>query len=166
MNVAELLNAKGNRIVTTRRQSSIQTIMHRMALERIGAIVVTGTGGDRIVGIISERDIARGLAEHGTELLTMHAVDLMTHSVRTCAPQDGVKQVMALMTLSRIRHLPVTDDRGLCGIISIGDVVKYRLEETNHEVNALRDSCIAGRHGRGFVTAMGIPWRESNTLPA
>lgn len=145
MNVATILNAKGNRVVTARRESPIQTIMRRMALERIGAVVVTGPGDDRIVGIVSERDIVRGLVEYGTALQTMRVADLMTDAVRTCTPGDSIKQVMAVMTRSRIRHLPVVGDRGLCGIISIGDVVKYRLEEMELEVNVLRDACIAGR---------------------
>ncbi len=145
MNVAALLKAKGSRVVTTRRESSIQTLLRRMALERIGALIVTGPGDERIVGIISERDIVRGLAEHGAAVLNMRVSDLMTHTVKTCAPHDSMKHVMTVMTRGRIRHLPVVDGSGLCGIVSIGDVVKYRLEEMELEVNVLRDACMVGR---------------------
>jgi len=145
MDVAALLKAKGSRVVTTRGGSPIQTVMHRMTLERIGAAVVTGPGDERIVGIISERDIVRGMAEHGATVLSMRVSDLMTHAVKTCAPQDSMKHVMAVMTLGRIRHLPVVDGSKLCGIVSIGDVVKNRLEEMELEANVLRDACMAGR---------------------
>jgi len=145
MNVATLLKAKGNRVVTTHGESTIQTLTHRMTLERIGALVVTSPGDERIIGIISERDVVRGLSEHGVAVLKMRVSDLMTRSVKTCRPQDGIKHVMAVMTRGRIRHLPVVDGSGLGGMISIGDVVKYRLEEMELEVNVLRDACITGR---------------------
>ncbi len=145
MNVAALLTVKGRRVVTTRREISIQTLMRKMTLERIGALIVTGPGGERIAGIISERDIVRGLAEHGPAVLNMRASELMTQTVKTCAPQDSVKHVMAVMTRARIRHLPVVEEGGLRGIVSIGDVVKYRLEEMKLEVDVLRDTCMAGR---------------------
>lgn len=145
MNVAAILKAKGSRVVTTRSALSIQTVMRRMTVERIGALIVTGPGDERIVGVISERDIVRGLAEYGAAVMTMRVSDLMTHAVEICAPQDSVKHVMAVMTRGRIRHLPVVDGRGLCGIVSIGDVVKYRLEEMALEVGVLRDAYMAGR---------------------
>ncbi len=145
MNVAALLKAKGSQVVTTRRESSIQMLMCKMTLQRIGALVVTGPGDERIVGIISERDIVRGLAEHGTAVLNMRVSDLMTHTVKTCAPQNSMNHVMAVMTRGRIRHLPVVEGRGLRGIVSIGDVVKCRLEEMELEVNVLRDACMVGR---------------------
>lgn len=79
--------------------------------------------------------------------LAMTVADLMTFPVRTCAPEDSLKHVMAVMTRSRIRHLPVVNERGLGGILSVGDVVKRRLQEMELEVNVLRDSCMAGRLG-------------------
>ncbi len=145
MNVQALLKAKGDRVVTTYPEITIQTIARRMTIEGIGAIVVVHSADDRIAGIISERDIARALSEHGAKLLKMHVADVMTHSVRTCTPQDSVKHVMTVMTHSRIRHLPVIDDGHLCGIISIGDVVKNRLQERELEMNVLRDTCITAR---------------------
>ncbi len=145
MNVATLLKTKGNRVVTIRVESPIQTVMHRMAIEQIGALVVTGPGDERIVGIVSERDIVRGLAERGAAVMNLRVADLMTHKVRTCALQDSVKHIMAVMTRGRIRHLPVVDGHKLCGIVSIGDVVKNRLEEMTLEVDVLRDAYMAGR---------------------
>ena len=145
MNVQGLLKVKGDRVVTTYPEATIQTIARRMMREGIGAIVVVNPADDRVAGIISERDIARALNEHGAELLKMHVADIMTRSVRTCTPQDSVKHVMTVMTHSRIRHIPVIDRRRLCGIISIGDVVKNRLQERELEVNVLRDTCITAR---------------------
>ncbi len=145
MNVQGLLKTKGDRVVTTYPEMTIQTIARRMTIEGIGAIVVVHSADDRIAGIISERDISRALSEHGAELLKMHVADVMTPSVRTCTPRDSVKHVMIVMTHSRIRHLPVIDDGRLCGIISIGDVVKNRLREKELEVNVLRDTCITAR---------------------
>ena len=145
MNVQGLLKTKGDRVVTTYPEITIQTIARRMTMEGIGAIVVVDPGDDRIAGIISERDIARVLSEQGAKLLKMHVADVMTRSVRTCTPQDSVKHVMTVMTHNRIRHLPVIDDGRLCGIISIGDVVKNRLREKELEVNVLRDTCITAR---------------------
>ena len=145
MNVAALLKAKGSRVVTVRRGAPIQTLLNRMALERIGALVVTKLSDEEIIGIISERDIVHGLADYGAAILSMQVSDLMTHTVKTCTPQDSMKHVMAVMTGSRVRHLPVVDGSGLCGIVSIGDIVKYRLEEMELEVNVLRDACAIGR---------------------
>lgn len=145
MNVAAVLRIKGNQLVTARREIRIEAVMHQMTLERVGAVVVTSPGNDRIVGMISERDIVRGLVEYGAAALMMRISDLMTHSIKTCNPQDSLKQVMAVMTCGRIRHLPVVDERGLCGIVSIGDIVKHRLGEMELEVNVLRDACLAGR---------------------
>ncbi len=145
MNLQRLLKTKGDRVVTTYPEMTIQTIARRMTVEGIGAIVVLHSADDRIAGIISERDIARALGEHGAKLLKMRVADVMTTSVRICIPRDSVKHVMTVMAHSRIRHLPVIDDGGLCGIISIGDVVKNRLREKELEVNVLRDTCITAR---------------------
>ncbi|MEE9479058.1 MAG: CBS domain-containing protein, partial [Kiloniellales bacterium] len=89
------------------------------------------------------RDVVRGLADHGTELLEMRVIDLMTSPVKTCTLEANIKDVMAVMTRSRIRHLPVVETGALIGIISIGDVVKNRLEEVELEADVLRDAYIA-----------------------
>ena len=141
MKVQAMLAKKGGRVVTTRPNASISTVTHMLNVERIGALVVS-SDGVRIDGVISERDIIRGLVAHGTELMQMHAADLMTREVRTCRPEDNVKDVMSKMTHSRVRHLPVLDDGKLCGMISIGDVVKNRLEDLELETSVLQDYAV------------------------
>ncbi len=106
--------------------------------ERIGVLVVCEDDIE-VLGIISERDIVRGLADHGLDLLDMRVDELMTREVSTCAPTDRTGQLMAKMTDRRISHLPVIDSGALCGIVSIGDVVKVRLDEIESEASALRE---------------------------
>jgi CBS domain-containing protein len=144
MKVEAMLAAKRDRVITARPQTPISTVVRRLKLEGIGALVVSDDG-ERIEGILSERDIVHALVDHGAGVLDMRAADLMTHAVRTCTPDDTIKQVMAAMTASRVRHLPVLRGGKLCGIISIGDVVKNRLEELEMETSVLRDYAI----GRG-----------------
>ncbi len=143
MKVHAMLSAKGNDVATTLPETVISTVIRKLKLEGVGALVVS-EDGDHVVGIISERDVVRGLAEHGAELLDMRVADLMTKNVKTCSPEDDLKHVMTEMTRSRIRHLPVTEDGRMCGIVSIGDVVKTRLDELETETSVLRDY-IVGR---------------------
>lgn len=138
MTVAAILKSKGNKVATTRPDATIETVAHRLKLEGIGALVVS-EDGRRVAGIISERDIVRGLAIHGSELLRRPVSEFMTSGVTTCGPDTTVKQVMTHMTRERIRHVPVIEDGGLSGIVSIGDVVKHRLDEMETEVRVLRD---------------------------
>lgn len=143
MKVQDILKAKGHRVATMRPESAIDTVIHRLRLERIGAVVIS-SDGRTIEGILSERDVVYGLVEHGAGLLKMTAADVMTHEVVTCRLQDGIKDVMSKMTHSRIRHVPVVEQGELAGIVSIGDVVKHRLEEAELEATVLRDAYIAG----------------------
>ncbi len=143
MKVQAMLSAKGHEVATTLPETVISTVIRKLKLEGVGALVVS-EDGDHVIGIISERDVVRGLAEHGAELLDMRVADLMTRNVKTCSPEDDLKHVMTEMTRSRIRHLPVTEDGRMCGIVSIGDVVKTRLDELETETSALRDY-IVGR---------------------
>lgn len=138
MRVERMLAAKGAKVVTARPDATIATVIGALKREGIGALVVIEDGA-RILGIISERDIVRALVDHGAAVLTMRVDELMTRSVRTCAPGANIKDVMTEMTESRIRHLPVVQEGKLCGIISIGDVVKNRLDELESETSALRD---------------------------
>lgn len=138
MRVAQILEAKGHRVVTTRLDAKIAELARTLTLERIGAAVVTGDEGT-VVGIISERDIVHGLSERGADLLNMRVGDLMTRAVVTCRPEQSLEDIMREMTSSHIRHLPVLQDGEMVGIISIGDVVKNRLEELEKESGALRD---------------------------
>ncbi len=142
MKVSDILGAKGSGVTTIRPEAAISTVVRRLKLEGIGALVVSENGTE-VVGIISERDVVRGLADHGTELLEMRVIDLMTSPVKTCTLEANIKDVMAVMTRSRIRHLPVVETGALIGIISIGDVVKNRLEEVELEADVLRDAYIA-----------------------
>jgi CBS domain-containing protein len=143
MKVAEILKQKGQDVISVRPTESIDTLSHRLRLARIGAMVVTGEG-DALIGIISERDIVHGIAEHGPKCLELTVADLMTQRVVTCAPDDSVTRISRLMTENRIRHLPVVDGSRLAGVVSVGDVVKNRLEEMSLEANVLRDIAIAG----------------------
>ena len=132
--------------LTTRPYATVATVIGVLKLKGIGALVVTDEAG-RLAGIISERDIVRGLLTHGDELLKLPASELMTRSVKTCSPGDNIRDVMAKMTHSRVRHLPVLDGGRLCGIISIGDVVKNRLDELEMETGVLRDYIVGHAGG-------------------
>lgn len=143
MKVEAMLAAKGTQVATVRSDATVATVVRRLKLEGIGALVVSDDG-KRIQGIISERDIVRGLADHGAALLQMPVSDLMTSSVKTCRQDANVTDVMMEMTRSRVRHLPVVENHELCGLVSIGDVVKNRLEELETETHVLRDF-IVGR---------------------
>jgi CBS domain-containing protein len=141
MQVANVLNKKGSRVVVARPSEPIDHIIRRLKLEGIGAVVVCE--GDAVRGILSERDIVRGLVEYGAETLRMQASELMTQGVITCRPDDNLRDIMRLMTRHRVRHLPVIEGGRLLGLISIGDVVKHRLEELELEAGVLRDAYIA-----------------------
>jgi CBS domain-containing protein len=142
MKVSDILGSKGNAVATIRPEAKISTVVRRLKLEGIGAMVVS-EDSVQVVGIISERDIVRGLVEDGADLLEKRVLDLMTSPVKTCTLDANIKEIMAVMTRSRIRHLPVVEDSRLVGIISIGDVVKNRLEEVELEADVLRDAYIA-----------------------
>jgi CBS domain-containing protein len=143
MKVAEILRQKGQDVISVRPTETIDTLSHRLRMARIGAMVVTGEGG-ALIGIISERDVVHGIAEHGASCLELTVADLMTRRVITCSPEDSVTRISRLMTDNRIRHLPVVDGAGLVGVVSVGDVVKNRLEEMSLEASVLRDMAIAG----------------------
>ncbi len=144
MKVETMLAAKGDKVVTLRPDATVATVIRMLKLEGIGALVVS-EDGEKILGIISERDVVRALVDHGGEVLKVRVAELMTRSVKTCTLDANIKDVMAEMTRSRVRHLPVVRDGKLCGIISIGDVVKNRLEELETETSVLRDYIV----GRG-----------------
>jgi CBS domain-containing protein len=142
MSVGEILKKKGPDVVTIERGASISDAVERLRSEAIGALVVS-SDGNAVDGLISERDIVRGLADRGNDLLGMTVEDLMSKPVKTCAPEDGVEMVMLQMTEMRARHFPVVDNGRLVGIVSVGDVVKNRLEEVELETKVLRDAHIA-----------------------
>ena len=113
--------------------------------DQIGALVVS-SGGNSIEGIVSERDLAYGFARYLERLPTIPVSQLMTKTVAVCSPDDSVTDVIKLMTIRRIRHVPVKDGERLVGIISIGDVLKHRLGELQVEADILRDYAVAARH--------------------
>jgi len=138
MLIAQILAGKGSDVISTRPEASVAEVASLLKEKRIGAVVVTDADG-QLCGIISERDLARGLANHGAKLLDMKVARLMTANVVTCSPDDGLATLMQQMTDGRFRHLPVVKDDKLIGIISIGDVVKHRLKELEAETHMLQD---------------------------
>ena len=141
MKVSEILKAKGSRVATVPPNASVATALRQMRTENIGALVVSKDGRE-IMGVLSERDVVRCLVTDGAATLDKRAEDIMSHPVHTCALDDHVKQVMMEMTLRRVRHMPVLEHGGLAGIVSIGDVVKSRLDELELEAGVLRDAYI------------------------
>jgi CBS domain-containing protein len=137
MTVARIVNEKGRDVVTVAPEKSLAEIAAVLSEKRIGAVVVVEGGAIR--GIISERDIVRALAKHGAEALRKLAVECMTARVITCLPEETIHDVMQKMTSGRFRHLPVVENGKLAGIISIGDVVKRRIEEVEREAEQIRE---------------------------
>ena len=142
VNVASIIVAKGASVDTIIPDATVERAAQRLRAAHIGALVVS-TDGKHIKGLIAERDIVYGLARHGRALLEMRVVDIMRRGGPTCSSTDSVQQVMAQMTRFRVRHVPVLDHGELRGIVSIGDVVKHRLDETALEVSLLRDAYLA-----------------------
>ena len=137
MNVETILRNKGSWVATIRPDATIAEAVETLNRERIGAIVVS-EDGESVDGILSERDIVIALADSGAELLSRGIDEIMTRQVVTCGPDDTVEALMAEMTNRRIRHFPVVAGGRLCGIVSIGDLVKNRLDEVEFEANSLR----------------------------
>jgi CBS domain-containing protein len=144
MQVQDILRTKGTAVMSVRPGDRVHTLARRLAEDKIGAMVVLGDDGT-LVGIVSERDVARSLAVYGNELLEMPVSGIMTKVVITCAPTDSVHGAAKVMTTRRIRHLPVQDAGKLVGLVSIGDVLNHRIEEVQLEANVLRDYAIALR---------------------
>lgn len=139
MTVQRILDGKGRNVATARPNTSIRDIVAMLAEKRIGAVVITEVG-DRISGIVSERDVVRALAGKGHLAMDDDASAIMTRNVVTCRAEDRVAEIMRVMTDGKFRHVPVVDAASrLIGIISIGDVVKHRLNELETEANAMRD---------------------------
>ena len=138
MTVKAILTRKGNDVVTIEPTATLAAATKLLAERRIGAVLVLGIEG-RVVGILSERDIVRVLAERGAAVLDERVDQVMTRRVFTCSESDTVQQVMEQMTAGKFRHVPVIEQGQLAGIISIGDVVKYRVHEIESESNALRE---------------------------
>ncbi|HYK66145.1 MAG TPA: CBS domain-containing protein [Patescibacteria group bacterium] len=136
--VSSVLKHKGHEVVTVTPDQTVARVVRLLAQNRIGALPVINPDG-RLIGIISERDIIRGMAEHADAVFALPAERLMTREVRTCTSEDQLVDLMEVMTLQRFRHLPVIENGALHGIVSIGDVVKQRLEEVQTEAEQLRN---------------------------
>ncbi|MEI7913544.1 MAG: CBS domain-containing protein [Mycobacteriaceae bacterium] len=137
MRISDILRSKGTEVATVTQTTTVTGLLAEMAVRNIGAMVVVGPDGV-VVGIVSERDIVRRLQSDGPELLRMPVTDIMSSVLISCGPGDAVDDLAALMTNNRIRHVPVLDDGRLAGIVSIGDVVKNRLEELQSESRQLQ----------------------------
>ena len=138
MTVKAILSRKGGDIVTIAPTANLTAAVQILAARRIGAIIVTGPD-NRVAGILSERDIVRTLSERGPAALDENVGTVMTRKVTTCTEADTIASIMERMTEGKFRHLPVVDQGRLVGVISIGDVVKYRMEEVVHDADALRE---------------------------
>ena len=138
MTVNDILSQKGNQVLTIEPAATLAAAVETLAQRRIGALVVTGAD-HRIVGIISERDIVRVLHEKGTAVLGTPVAEAMTRRVVTCDRNETIAEIMERMTGGKFRHVPVVEHGRLAGMVSIGDVVKARLSELEHEQDALRE---------------------------
>jgi len=138
MTVRAILSRKGNDVATIEPNAPLATAMKILAERRIGALVITGAD-QRIVGILSERDIVRTLAQRGPVALDKPLADVMTRKVVTCSQSETVCEIMERMSSGKFRHVPVVEQGRLIGIVSIGDIVKSRLEEMEREQAALHD---------------------------
>ncbi len=136
MTLAQILKYKGSTILSVAPATRITEVIKILAEKRIGAVLVCDN--DRLTGILSERDIVRTLADHAGGTLDMTAEQLMTPSPKITSPETTVAKAMEMMTDGRFRHLPVVEDGRLVGLVSIGDVVKARLSQQEHEVDSLR----------------------------
>ena len=142
MNVESILKVKGDAVVTIPPTATIAEAVDLLSAKRIGALVVSADGAVP-QGILSERDIVRGLGAEGPSLLDRRVETAMTRAVVTCGPTDQIADLMALMTERRIRHVPVLRNGRLAGLVSIGDVVKSRVDEIEYEASSLK-TYIAG----------------------
>jgi CBS domain-containing protein len=138
VNVKTILSTKGGDVISIEPTATLETAVKTLAKHRIGALLVLGPDR-RVVGILSERDIVRALGEQGADVLTMPLAQVMTRKVVTCGETETVGTLMERMTAGKFRHVPVVEQDQVVGIISIGDVVKHRLHETDQESAALRD---------------------------
>jgi CBS domain-containing protein len=138
MNVKNILAAKGGSVISIEPTATLATAVQTLADNKIGALLVLGPDR-RLVGILSERDIVRVLAQHGASVLEQPLAQVMTRKVVTCSQSETIGGIMERMTRGKFRHVPVLEQEQVVGVVSIGDVVKYRLQEIESESAALRD---------------------------
>lgn len=138
MTVSIILAAKGRNVVSVEPNATLSSAVALLAEKRIGAVAVLGVDS-RIVGILSERDIVRALAERGAAALDAPVSQIMTRKVSTCTEAETIPSIMERMTEGKFRHVPVVDQGRLVGIVSIGDVVKHRLQQMESDSAAMRN---------------------------
>jgi CBS domain-containing protein len=143
MFVSDILAQKGGLVFSVMPGTSVAQLSQQLSTRRIGSMLVLD-GEGAVAGIVSERDLVRALASHGAKAMELEARQVMTRDVVTCDPDDSIDEVMQTMTNGRFRHLPVVRHGELLGLVSIGDVVKARLEEAKHETEALKAYIVAG----------------------
>ena len=141
MRIADVLRGKGSGVATVHPSTGLTELLGLLASHNVGALPVVDDG--RLVGIVSERDVVRQLHARGADLLAVRVADIMTTEVATCAPTDSAADLARIMTERRFRHMPVCDDGRLCGIVSIGDLVKARIDQLEAERQQLQ-TYIAG----------------------
>ena len=138
MRISDVIRSKGDLVVTVAPEETVKTLIDMLDEHRIGALVVS-SDGKTIAGIVSERDVVRRLHRDGAAVLELKVSDIMTADVRTAAPEDNIEHIAMVMTEARVRHLPVVSGGELVAIISIGDVVKHRIDELQIERDQLVD---------------------------
>jgi CBS domain-containing protein len=138
MNVKAILAAKGGDIISIEPTADLTAAARLLGVHRIGAVLIRGAGG-RLAGILSERDIVRVISERGASALDLPVGQVMTRNVATCGEDDSIASIMERMTEGKFRHMPVLANGELIGVVSIGDVVKQRVEEVEKESEAMRD---------------------------
>jgi CBS domain-containing protein len=138
MTVATILKHKGAKVETVRPTTTLQQVCDTLSSKHIGAAVVVGAAGE-VIGIVSERDIVHAIAQNGSNALKLTIDEVMTRDVATCRLTDSSESLMETMTVGRFRHVPVVEGGRLVGIVSIGDVVKRRIEDADLERYAMRD---------------------------
>jgi CBS domain-containing protein len=143
MSVESILRKKGTDVATVAPDASVKRAADWLHAKNIGALVVAH--GNTLLGLVSEREIVHAISRYGETATSMPVSEIMRHGVITVSPTDTVSHAMNLMTRNRVRHMPVVHDGKLAGIISIGDVVKHRLDDLELETNVLRDARIAAR---------------------
>ena len=136
MRISDLLRRKGSLVVTVKPEQPVTELLNLLAEHKVGALVVS-SDGNVVDGIVSERDVVRRLQEFGPDLLQSPVRDIMTAQVKVCPPDTELDELMRVMTAGRFRHVPVLQDGRLVGIISIGDVVKHRIDELQSERDQL-----------------------------
>lgn len=140
MTVEGILKRKGRGVITIEGETPVGAALCIMRHKNVGAIVVSTTGRD-IEGLICERDLIRALKSHGVgQLMPMTVADIMCRNVASCRPEEDLRRVMTRMSSKRAHHMPVVNDNGVCGIVSMADIVKQRLTEAEEEAAMLRDS--------------------------